>query len=417
MIALRLRRFAQVSIAAAVVAGALGSAAVDAATLNVNVSARGNQRSTWQDAFDQFKKANPDIDLKITYVTEEAYKVQMGGWLATDPPDVVSWHDGERMAYYAQRGLLEDLSSDWAKNGWSQQYASVKDASTYKGKQYAAPLGYDAYGFFYRKDLFEKAGIRSEPKTWDELLEANKKLKAIGVAPIAVAARDSWTLAAWFDYLDLRINGNEFHQKLMAGEIPYTDPRVKKVYTTWKTLLDNHDFIDNALSYDVDSIGPILNNGKAAMMLMGTFFSASFPPSIKDQIGFFRFPVLDANVPMAEDGPVNVLLIPAKAKNKADARKLLAFMETPKINAELAKGWGQLPSNSQAAAPEDAISKVGFQTLANTKGGIAQFYDRDMQKEMADEGMKAMQQFYSDPSQLDSVLAHLEATRKRIYQK
>ncbi|MGF6702297.1 multiple sugar transport system substrate-binding protein [Paraburkholderia sp. MM5496-R1] len=417
MIALRLRRFAQVSIAAAVMAGALGSAAVDAATLNVNVSARGNQRSTWQDAFDQFKKANPDIDLKITYVTEEAYKVQMGGWLATDPPDVVSWHDGERMAYYAQRGLLEDLSSDWAKNGWSQQYASVKDASTYKGRQYAAPLGYDAYGFFYRKDLFEKAGIRSEPKTWDELLEANKKLKAIGVAPIAVAARDSWTLAAWFDYLDLRINGNEFHQKLMAGEIPYTDPRVKKVYTTWKTLLDNHDFIDNALSYDVDSIGPILNNGKAAMMLMGTFFSASFPPSIKDQIGFFRFPVLDANVPMAEDGPVNVLLIPAKAKNKADARKLLAFMETPKINAELAKGWGQLPSNSQAAAPEDAISKVGFQTLANTKGGIAQFYDRDMQKEMADEGMKAMQQFYSDPSQLDSVLAHLEATRKRIYQK
>jgi multiple sugar transport system substrate-binding protein len=406
-----------VSIAAAVVAGALGSAVVDAATLNVNVSARGNQRSTWQDAFDQFKKANPDIDMKITYVTEEAYKVQMGGWLATDPPDVVSWHDGERMAYYAQRGLLEDLSSDWAKNGWSQQYASVKEASTYKGKQYAAPLGYDAYGFFYRKDLFEKAGIRSEPKTWDELLEANKKLKAIGVAPIAVAARDSWTLAAWFDYLDLRINGNEFHQKLMAGEIPYTDPRVKKVYTTWKTLLDNHDFIDNALSYDVDSIGPFLVNGKAAMMLMGTFFSASFPPSIKDQIGFFRFPVIDANVPMAEDGPVNVLLIPAKAKNKADARKLLAFMETPKINSELAKGWGQLPSNSQAAPPEDAISKVGFQTLASTKGGIAQFYDRDMQKEMADEGMKAMQQFYSDPSQLDSVLAHLEATRKRIYQK
>ncbi|HEY2024443.1 ABC transporter substrate-binding protein [Paraburkholderia sp.] len=417
MIALRFGRLARVSIAAALVAGALGSAAVNAATLNVNVSARGNQRSTWQDAFDQFKKANPDVDLKVTYITEEAYKVQMGGWLATDPPDVVSWHDGERMAYYAQRGLLEDLSPDWAKNNWSQQYASVKQASTYKGRQYAAPLGYDAYGFFYRKDLFEKAGIKSEPKTWEEFIDATNKLKAIGVAPIAVAARDSWTLAAWFDYLDLRINGNEFHQKLMAGEIPYTDPRVKKVYTTWKTLLDNHAYIDNALSYDVDSVAPFLVNGKAAMMLMGTFFSASFPPSIKDQIGFFRFPVIDANVPMAEDGPVNVLLIPAKAKNKADARRLLAFMETPRINAELAKGWGQLPSNSQAAEPEDAISKVGFQTLANTKGGIAQFYDRDMQKEMADEGMKAMQQFYSDPSQLDTVLAHLEATRKRIYHK
>ena len=417
MIANRLRSLARASAALAVVATLWSAAAADAETLTVNVSARGNQRSTWQDAFDKFKKANPDIDLKVTYVTEEAYKVQMGGWLATDPPDVVSWHDGERMAYYAQRGLLEDLSPDWSKNNWTQQYASVKEASTYKSKQYAAPLGYDAYGFFYRKDLFDKAGVTTEPKTWDEFLEACKKLKASGVAPIAVAARDSWTLAAWFDYLDLRINGNAFHQQLMAGEIPYTDARVKKVYMAWKTLIDDHYFIENALSYDLDSIAPFLANGKASMMLMGTFFSASIPASIKPETGFFRFPVIDPNVPIAEDGPVNVLLIPAKAKNKADAHKLLAFMETPEINADLARGWGQLPSNSQATPPEDAISKVGFQTLANTKGGIAQFYDRDMTKEMADEGMKAMQQFYSDPSQLDSILARLEETRKRIYKK
>src|SRR5258708_38752401 len=240
MIAIPLRRLARASAVLTVAASLFACAAVDAATLNVNVSARGNQRSTWQDAFDKFKKANPDVDLKVTYITEEAYKVQMGGWLATDPPDVVSWHDGERMAYYPQRGLLDDLSSDWHKNGWVQQYASVKEASTYKGKQYAAPLGYDAYGFFYRKDLFEKAGIKGEPKTWDEFLDACKKLKASGGAPIAVAARDSWTLAAWFDYLDLRINGNAFHQQLMAGEIPYTGARVNKVYTASKTLSDGH---------------------------------------------------------------------------------------------------------------------------------------------------------------------------------
>ncbi|WP_240766372.1 ABC transporter substrate-binding protein [Paraburkholderia flava] len=406
---------AAVALSAALLSGFVADA--QAGTLSVNVSARGNQRSTWQDAFDKFQKANPDVTLKVTYVTEEAYKVQMSGWLATDPPDVVSWHDGERMAYYAQRGLLEDLSGDWAKNGWDQQYASVKEASTWQGKQYAAPLGYDAYGFFYRKDLFQKAGIASEPKTWDEFLDACRKLKAAGIPPIAVAARDSWTLAAWFDYLDLRINGNAFHQQLMAGNVAYTDPRVKKVYTTWKVLMDNHDYIDNALSYDLDSIAPFLTTGKAAMMLMGTFFSASIPDSIKPQIGYMRFPVIDPKVPMAEDGPVNVLLIPAKAKNKADARRLLAFMETPAINADLARGWGQLPSNSKAAEPEDPISKIGFQTLASTTGGIAQFYDRDMTKEMADEGMKAMQQFYNDPSQLDSLLVHLEATRKRIYHK
>jgi multiple sugar transport system substrate-binding protein len=389
----------------------------DAATLRVTVSARGNQRAVWQSAFDQFEKANPDVDLKVTYVGEEAYKVQMSGWLATDPPDMLSWHNGERMAYFAKRGLLEDLSSDWQTNGWNQTYAAVKPPSTYAGKQYAAPLGYDSYGFFYRKDLFEKAGITSEPKTWDEFLADCKKLKAAGIAPIAVPAKDSWTLAAWFDYLDLRINGYAFHEQLMAGEVAYTDPRVRKVYATWKTLIDDKYFVDNALSYDVDSVSPLLVNGQASMMLMGTFFSAGLPASTRDKMGYFRFPVIDPAVPMAEDGPVNILMIPAKAANKKDARRLLAFIAQPQINGELAKGWGQLPSNNQAPEPQDPISKIGFQILSSTPGGVAQFYDRDMTKEMADEGMKGMQQFYSDPSQLDAILNRLEQFRNRIYKK
>ena len=390
---------------------------VEAATLRVTVSARGTQRAVWQDAFDQFKKANPDVDLKVTYVGEEAYKVQMSGWLATDPPDVLSWHNGERMAYFARRGLLDDLTADWQKDGWNQTYAAVKPPSTYAGKQYAAPLGYDSYGFFYRKDLFQKAGIADEPKTWDEFLADCKKLKDAGIAPIAVPAKDSWTLAAWFDYLDLRINGYAFHEQLMAGEIPYTDPRVRKVYATWKTLIDDKYFVDNALSYDVDSVSPLLVNGQAAMMLMGTFFSAGLPEATRDKMGYFRFPVIDASVPMAEDGPVNILMIPAKAANKKDAHRLLAFMAQPQINGELAKGWGQLPSNNQAPEPQDPISKIGFQILSSTPGGVAQFYDRDMTKEMADEGMKGMQQFYSDPSQIDAILNHLEQFRQRIYKK
>ncbi len=390
---------------------------VEAATLRVTVSARGNQRAVWQDAFDQFKKANPDVDLKVTYIGEEAYKVQMSGWLATDPPDVLSWHNGERMAYFAKRGLLDDLTADWQKDGWNQTYAAVKPPSTYAGKQYAAPLGYDSYGFFYRKDLFQKAGIAGEPKTWDEFLADCKKLKDAGIAPIAVPAKDSWTLAAWFDYLDLRINGYAFHEQLMAGEIPYTDARVRKVYATWKTLIDDKYFVDNALSYDVDSVSPLLVNGQAAMMLMGTFFSAGLPEATRDKMGYFRFPVIDASVPMAEDGPVNILMIPAKASNKKDAHRLLAFMAQPQINGELAKGWGQLPSNNQAPEPQDPISKIGFQILSSTPGGVAQFYDRDMTKEMADEGMKGMQQFYSDPSQIDAVLNHLEQFRQRIYKK
>lgn len=408
---------AAAALASAFAMGSLATTA-QAGTLEINIAFKGaSQRAVWTQVVDEFKQTHPGTDVKVAFIDEEAYKVQLPAWLTTAPPDIVNWHDGERMAYYAKRGLFEDLSADWAKNGWDKTYASTKSASSYEGKQYAAPTVYYSWGMFYRKDLFQKVGIANEPKTWNDFLDDCKKLKAAGIAPIAVGGRDAWTLAGWFDYLDLRLNGNAFHQKLMAGEVPYTDARVKKVYTTWKQLLDAGYFIDNSLSYDLDAAQPFLFQGKAAMMLMGTFITGGFSPTVKTQMGYFQFPVIDANVPTAEDGPVETLNIPAKAKNKADARAFLAFTETPKIGAQLGVGLGSLSANSQSPEPDDPISKIGFQILSNTKGGIAQFYDRDMTKEMADEGMKGMQQFISDPTQIDSILAHLEQARQRIYKK
>lgn len=405
-------------IAGCLVASAAWSAAAMAGTLAVNIAYKGAvQRNVWQSTVDEFKKANPDVDVKVSFIEEEAYKVQLPGWLSTQAPDIINWHNGERMAFYASRGLLEDLSEDWKKNGWDSTYASTKEASSWQGKQYSAPTVYYSWGMFYRKDLFKKVGIASEPKTWDEFLEACKKLKAAGIAPVAVGGRDAWTLAGWFDYLDLRINGNAFHQQLMAGDIAYTDPRVKKVYTTWKSLIDNKVFIDNALSYDLDGAQPFLFQGKAAMMLMGTFIAKGFPAKLAPEMGYFQFPIIDANVPTAEEGPTESIHIPAKARNKADAHRFIAFVGTPAISAKLAEGLGSLPANSKSPAPADPISRIGFDILSNAKGGISQFYDRDMTKEMADEGMKGMQKFVSDPSKLDDVLNELEQSRKRIYKK
>ncbi|MEC5159530.1 MULTISPECIES: ABC transporter substrate-binding protein [unclassified Janthinobacterium] len=403
---------------AGIISAALLCGVAQAGTLAVNIAFKGaSQRAVWQSTLDDFKKANPDVEVKAAFIDEEAYKIQLPAWLSSEAPDVVTWHNGERMAYYASRGLFEDLSADWNKNNWNEMYASSKDASSYKGKQYALPSVYYSWGMFYRKDLFQKVGVGAEPKTWAEFMEACKKLKAAGISPFSVGGRDAWTLAGWFDYLDLRINGNAFHQKLMEGEIAYTDPRVKKVYSTWKGLLDNKYFIDNALSYDLDAAQPFMFQGKAAMMLMGTFIAKGFPAKQAANMGYFQFPVIDAAVPTAEEGPIESLHIPSRAKNKADARRFLAFAGTPAISAKLAEGLGSLPANARSPAPAEPISRIGFEILSGTKGGIAQFYDRDMTKEMADEGMKGMQKFINDPNAIDEILGQLEQTRKRIYKK
>ena len=396
--------------------GATGFA--QAATLNVNISYKGGgQRAVWQSTVEEFKKANPDVDVKVAFIDAEAYKIQLPNWLTSQAPDVVSWNSGERMAYYASRGLFEDLSGDWSKNQWDASYASSKESSSYKGKQYGLPFVYYSWGMFYRIDLFKKVGITAEPTTWAELMDASARLKAAGIAPFAVGARDAWTLAGWFDHLNLRLNGYAFHQQLMAGEIAYTDARVKNVYTTWKSLLDKQYFIDHALSYDLDGAQPFLLQGKAGMMLMGTFIAKGFPAAIAPNIGYFRFPTIDSKIVDAEEGPTETLHIPTRAKNKADARRFLAFVGTPAISAKLAEGLGSLPANSKSAAPTEPISRIGFNILSATKGGVAQFYDRDMNKEMADEGMKGMQKFVNNPATLDDVLRQLEQVRQRVYKK
>ncbi|WP_213989452.1 extracellular solute-binding protein [Sodalis sp. dw_96] len=392
------------------------AAMANAGTLNVNIAFKGaNQRAVWESVIKDFQWANPDVTVKTAFIEEETYKVQLPAWLTTVAPDIIKWHEGERMAYYASRGLLEDISGDWTANGWDKQFTSLKTASSYNGKQYAVPTDYYSWGVFYRKDLFAKAGIKAEPTTWVEFLDACQKLKAAGITPILVGGRDSWTLAGWFDYLDFRLNGYDFHMKVMKGEIPYTDPRIKRVYTEWKKLIDNHYFIDNALSYSLDSTLPLFNQGQVAMTLMGTFFSAGIPPEIKQNTGYFRFPIMDKSIPVAEDGSAECLNIPAKAKNKKDARRFLAFVSTPTVNAQLAKAFGSLPANNMAKVPLDSIAQKGFDILSSTTGGIAQFYDRDMTKEMADEGMKGMQRFYTDPGKMDEILAQLEKARQRIY--
>ena len=332
------------------------TAPADAGTLTINIAFKGaSQRAVWQSTLEAFHKAHPDIDVKATFVDEEAYKVQLPAWLTTVAPDVVNWHAGERMAYYAKRGLFEDLSGDWTKNGWGTMYASTRDASSYNGKQYAAPTVYYSWGLFYRKDLFHKVGIADEPKTWDQFLDACKRLKAAGITPIAVGGRDAWTLAGWFDYLDLRLNGNVFHQQLMAGDVPYTDPRVKKVYTTWKSLIDAGYFIDNALSYDLDGAQPFLFQGKAAMMLMGTFIAAGFPPNVKQEMGYYRFPIIDPKVPTAEDGPVESLHIPTKAKNKADAH-------VPRVRRDARDG--REARGGRLAVGQQQVARAGRSGLA-----------------------------------------------------
>ena len=372
-------------------------------------------RATMEAMISKFQEKHPDLNIETTVIDREEYKTQIRNFLTANPPDVATWYAANRMRPYVEANLFEDVSDLWQEPEIAENLASTKGAMTLGGKQWGVPYTYYQWGIYYRADIFEEQGI-APPETWAELLEACARLKAAGITPFAIGTKALWPTGGWFDYLNLRVNGYEFHMDLTAGKVPYTDERVKAVFARWAELVEPGYFIDNHAALDWQDAVPLFVQGKAAMYLMGNFAVATMRDGgLKDeQIGFLQFPEITPGLPKAEDAPTDTLHIPAKADNKEDARKFLAFLATAEVQTAINKTLGQLPVNNLSEPPQDRILRQGFEMLSKAHA-LAQFYDRDAPAGMAKAGMEGFQEFMVKPDKVDRILARLEKVRARVH--
>lgn len=401
-------------IAATAVLAASVSTTAFAGTLVINSDASDPApKEAWGEIINRFEKENPDITVKYNLYDHESYKTTIRNWLVTSPPDVVFWYAGNRMKAFVDRGLFEDVSDIWTDNNMKQDFAAAAPAMTVQGKQFGVPYTYYQWGIYYRKDIFEQYGI-AEPKTWEDLKSASATLKENGVAPFAIGTKYLWTAAGWFDYINMRTNGLDFHIQLMEGKVPYSDERVKKTFANWAELVEPGYYLENHASYSWQEAQPFLYNGKAAMYLMGNFITPNFPAELDGKMDFFQFPVIDPSVPMSEDAPMDTLHIPFKAKNKEDARKFLEFVARAENQQLINEMLLQIPTNNKAKAKSDPFLDKGVAMLASTDG-TAQFYDRDTDPAMAKEGMKGFQEFMVHPDRIEKILKKLDKVSKRAF--
>lgn len=362
-----------------------------------------------------FEKANPDVTVKINTFDHEGYKTSIRNFLSAEAPDLANWYAGNRMAPFVNAGLFEDVSDLWAKEGLNESFQSAAASMTINGKKWGLPYSYYQWGVYYRKDIFARLKI-AEPKTWDELLKACATLKANKITPFAIGTKATWTTGGWFDYLNMRVNGYEFHMDLTAGKVPYTDKRVEAVFDKWDDLTKPGYYLANHASYQWQEALPAFVKGEAAMYLMGNFAVAPMKEAgLKEtQLGFMQFPEITKGLPMAEDAPTDSIHIPAKAKNKVDARRFLAYMARPEVQSEMNTILGQLPVNKNAKMPDDPYLKAGF-TMLSKAYALGQFYDRDAPAEMAKAGMDGFQQYMLKPGERAAILKRLEQVRQRVY--
>ena len=377
-------------------------------------------RATMEAMIERFAEQHPGLEIETTVIDREAYKTQIRNFLTADTPDVATWYAANRMKPYVEAGLFEDVSDLWAEPEIAENLASTKGAMTIDGKQWGVPYTYYQWGVYYRKDIYEELGLE-EAADWDQFKANCQAILDSGRKCFTIGTKFLWTAGGWFDYLNMRTNGFDFHMALANGEVSWEDERVKQTFMNWKELIDMGAFIDNHQTYSWQEALPFMVNGDAVHYLMGNFAVAPLREAglSDDQLDFYQFPVINSEVELAEDAPTDTFHIPANAANKDAAREFLRFVVSANEQTEINNGanLGQLPVNAGSSVDDDKFLNEGFEMLSsNSPGGVAQFWDRDAPAEMAKVSMEGFQEFMVKPDSLDRVLAKLERARGRIYE-
>jgi multiple sugar transport system substrate-binding protein len=370
-------------------------------------------RAAFEAVVDLFRRENPELSVEVNYYDHESYKTAIRNWLTAAPPDIVMWFAGNRMRQFVTPGLLADISDLYTPARRDMFTPATIDLVSQDGRQYGVPYSYANWGIYYRTDLFASAGAASVVG-WGDLLAACEKLKTLGIDPIAIGTKDLWPTGGWFDYIDLRLNGLAFHMDIMAGSVSFRDPRIRAVFGKWRELLDRGCFNQNHAGLSWQLAQALLFQGKAAMMLIGSFIVPNIPADLETKIGLAAFPQIDAGVPRAEEAPMNSIHMPAGAANVAAARRFLVFMMRPDVQSLYTAPMKVLPANRSAAPAESRLLGEG-RTLLEGASGFSQFIDRDTNEELAGIAMSGFQEFMLAPDRLDAILDRIEQARLRIY--
>lgn len=366
-----------------------------------------------------FDAMHPDLTVELTVVDREAWKTQIRNSLSANAPDVVNWYAANRMGPFVDAGLFMDIT-DWWDAGDFEGLESVRGAMTMDDRQWGVPYTYYQWGVYYREDIFNELGL-SEPATFEEEIANCQAIVDSGRACYSIGTKFLWTAGGWFDYLNMRTNGFDFHMQLALGEIAWTDDRVRETFANWRRLIDMGAFIEDHQTYSWQEALPFFVNGEATAYLMGNFVVPHLREAglTDDQIDFYQFPAIVEGMAMGEDAPTDTFHVPAGAQNVEAARAFLQYVTSPDVQTAIngPDGLGQLPINANASVADDEFIQQGFEMLSqNASGGIAQFFDRDFPAEMASMGMEGLQEFMVFPDNLDDILTRLEAARERIYQ-
>ena len=265
-------------------------------------STTGDGKAFWDNTAADFMKANPNVVIEVQAVQNE----ELDGKLQTamnsgDAPEIFFSRGGGKLNDMIAADQVKDIS-DLVSDETRKAIGEGSLASlTVDGKLYGVPTSVLPGGIYYSEELFAQAGIDKATTTMAELNDAIDKLKAAGIQPIALGAKDAWPAAHWYYFFALRECSQEvFTASSAKGD--FSDACWAKAAEDLKTFADTEPFNDGFLTTSAQqgagSSAGLVANHQAAMELMGAWnvgVIADLTPEKKPlaDLRWFPFPAVD----------------------------------------------------------------------------------------------------------------------------
>jgi multiple sugar transport system substrate-binding protein len=151
------------------------------------------------------------------------------------------------------------------------------------------------------------------------------------------------------------------------------------------------------------------------MFFLGTFVASnSTDQTYLDDLDFFNYPEFDPAIGSdALDAPIDGFLMANAPKNPDGAKALLAGIGDPKyIDAYLKVNPSSVPCSSKADTSNFNKIQTKSAELVGAAKHVSQFLDRDTSPDFVSNVIgDAFANFHADPTQVDSILADIEAQK------
>lgn len=272
-----------------------GAQAQEKTRLTFLTSSSGDVVAITQKLVEDFQAANPDIEIELETrpAGAEGDNIVKTRLATGEMTDIFQYNSGSLFQTLNPKQNLVPVSDQPFQKDVTDLYKSVVSAD---GEVYGTPMQTAmGGGILYNRKIYKELGLEV-PKTWDQFMANNAKIKEAGKVPVVQSFGTTWTAQVFVltNHYNVQAADPDFAKKYTANQAKYaTTPAALSGFQKQADVLKagylNPDFAATTWNQGLGMIA----NGEAAHYPMITSslptLRKNFPEGLPD-IGFFGMP-------------------------------------------------------------------------------------------------------------------------------